>query len=113
MKMAARYNKLEKAYREYLSNLSESQIPVDRKRFLELLIKDNEIIKKFGKRLTRPLSLDERLRIAYTNEEERIQTLIFLGTCSMKKHLNKLKIPNRTIKRNSEEISEFIRTKIS
>ena len=111
--MAARYNKLEKAYKEYLSSLSEGQIPVDRERFLELLTTDSETLKRFGKDLTRPLSLDERLRIAYTNEEERIQTLIFLGTCSMKKHLNKLKIPNRTIKRNSEEISEFIRTKIS
>jgi hypothetical protein len=111
--MAARYNKLEMAYREYLSSLGESQIPVDRKRFLELLINDNEIIKKFGKRLTRPLSLDERLRIAYTNEEERIQTLIFLGTYSMKKHLNKLKIPSRRISRKPKEISEFIGTKIS
>jgi hypothetical protein len=111
--MAVRYNKLEKAYKEYLSSLSEGQIPVDRKRFLELLTTDSETLKRFGKDLTRPLSLDERLRIAYTNEEERIQTLIFLGTYSMKKHLNKLKIPSRRISRKPKEINQFIGTKIS
>jgi hypothetical protein len=111
--MPIKHNKLEMAYREYLSSLDEGQIPVDRGRFLESLITDEDLRKRFGKDLTRPLSLDERLRIAYTNEEERIQTLIFLGTYSMKKHLNKLKIPSRRISRKPKEINQFIGTKIS
>lgn len=111
--MAARYNKLEKAYKEYLSSLSEGQIPVDRERFLELLTTDSETLKRFGKDLTRPLSLDERLKIAYPDTVERIQTLVFLGTITMKRHLNNMKIPDRRIRRKPKEISKFIGTKIS
>jgi hypothetical protein len=110
--MRRRHNKLEMAYSAYLTSLSEGQTPLDRKRFLELLVTDDDFRKIFGKDTTRPLTFDERLKIAYPDTVERIQTLVFLGTITMKRHLNNMKIPDRRIRRKPKEINEFIKRNI-
>lgn len=109
--MPVKHNKLEIAYSAYLASLSKGQNPLDRKSFLDTLVTDDDFRKIFGKDITRPLSLDERLKIAYPDSEERVQTLIFLGTASMKRHLNHLKIPDRRIGRKRKEVFKFINNK--
>lgn len=109
--MPVKHNKLEIAYSAYLTSLSNGQTPLDRKSFLDKLVSDDDFRKSFGKDITRPLSLDDRLKIAYPDSEERVQTLIFLGTASVKRHLNHLRIPERKIGRKRKEVFKFINNK--
>ncbi len=100
--------RLESRYREYLTDLSETEIPISREEFLNKLRIDSNFNRSYGKKLTKPLGLDERLQIAYPDKEERIATLIFMGTRNMKILLNKLKIPTRKIVALEKDLKFFL-----
>lgn len=100
--------KIEKAYKNYLSEETTNSSSLSREEFLETIVSDELLNKKYGKKITRLMALDERLEIAYPDKEERMMTLIFMGTKSMKQLLNKLNIPKRKIIRPQEEINEFL-----
>lgn len=100
--------KLEQAYSNYISSLDDNSEALSKENFLEHLKNDDTFNKKFGKSITRSMSLGERLELAYSDKEERMQTLIFMGTKHTKKLLNKIKIPKRKILRSDREIKEFL-----
>ena len=100
--------KLEQAYEQYLATHSNVNDVLSKSEFLEKLKNDDDFNKKFGKKITRPMALDERLEIAYPDKEERMVTLVYMGTRQMKILLNKLKIPKRKIMRSASEIESFL-----
>lgn len=100
--------RLEKSYRHYVISKSNVEVILSRSEFLDKLLNDDNFNKKFGKNITRLMGLDERLEIAYPDKEERMVTLIFMGSKPMKKLLNKLNIPKRKILRPQNEIDEFL-----
>lgn len=104
-------DKIELAYNNYLLSRDEKEKILSRSEFLDRLKIDTEFNKKFGRNITTLMPLDERLQIAYPDKEERIETLVFMGTKSMKTHLNKLNIPKRKIIRPPQEIKEFLSQK--
>lgn len=99
---------IEKSYNNYLLNESKDLPILSREDFLIKLTLDDLFNRKYGKNITRLMALDERLEIAYPDREERILTLVFMGTKPMKKLLNKLNIPKRKIQRPRNEINEFL-----
>lgn len=100
--------RLDSCYKKYLSELSESDEPLSKKDFLQKLVSDSKFSRAYGNKITKALGLDERLEIAYPDREERMTTLIFMGTLNTKKLLNKLKIPSKKILVLDKDIQSFL-----
>lgn len=101
-------HKLENAYNQYVDSLRPGEKQLSRQEFIEKLELEYEINKFYGSKITRMLSLGERIQIAYPDNQEGIETLVFMGTKSMKKLLNKIKAPKRKLLLQKEEIHNFL-----
>lgn len=99
---------LEQAYDQYVVSQLNTDNILSRSEFLDKIKNDDFFNKKFGKKITRSMALDERLEIAYPDREERMETLVYMGSRQMKILLNKLKIPKRKIIRSEKEIENFL-----
>lgn len=89
--------KLQKAYSDFLTSEDCKNSDITLEQFKSLLIADDQIAKKFGRRITKKLDLGERMMIAYPDEKERRETILFLGSEYAKKHLDRLGIPKRKL----------------
>jgi len=101
-------SRLELSYQKYLISEENKDNVLSREDFLNKLIIDDKFNLAYGKNITRLMGLDERLKVAYTDEEERILTLMYMGTKHTKVLLNKLNIPRRKIQLKEEYINFFI-----
>lgn len=102
------HKRLELNYQKYLNSLEEKENILKRKEFLQKLIDDDSFNARFGKNVTRLMCVDERLKMAYSDEEERMLTFMYMGTKHTKTLLNKLNIPRRKIQLKEECIDFFI-----
>lgn len=100
--------RLEASYKKYLSDITETETPLTKEEFLFRLKSDSKFSGLYGKKTTKLLGLDERLEIAYPDREERMMTLIFMGTKNTKALLNKIKIPTRKLLAKEKEIEYFL-----
>lgn len=100
--------RLEASYKKYLSDIPETETPLTKEEFLIRLKSDSKFSGLYGMKTTKLLGLDERLEIAYPDREERMMTLIFMGTKNTKALLNKIKIPTRKLLAKEKEIEYFL-----
>lgn len=89
---------IDRRYQLFLnSNLCQDK-SISIKEFANLLIHDDEINRMFGQKITRKLTLGERMKIAFKDDEkEMIKNLYSLGTKNMICFLNKSGIQKRKI----------------